>query len=157
MPHDPVRIMETTAWLRRAASDLRAAAHELGADPPILDDLVFHCQQAVEKSMKAFLLWHDRAFRKTHNLEEIGEACLSIDSSLKAIVDRAVPLTEYAWRFRYPGEPEGPTRDEAEEALEIARAAYRALVDRLPAEVRAQLPGLAPGDGCSLPPSPMDS
>ena len=56
MPHDPVRIAETTAWLRRPASDLRAAAHELAADPPILDDLVFHCQQAVEKSRKAFLL-----------------------------------------------------------------------------------------------------
>ena len=107
--------------------------------------------------MKAFLAWHDRAFRKTHNLEEIGEACLSIDSSLKAIVDRAVPLTEYAWRFRYPGEAEAPTQAEAEEALEIARAAYRALLDRLPAEVRAQLPAVAPGDGRSLPPSPMDS
>lgn len=157
MPHDPVRITETTAWLRRAASDLRAATHELAADPPILDDLVFHCQQAVEKSMKAFLAWHDRAFRKTHNLEEIGEACLSIDSSLKAIVDRAVPLTEYAWRFRYPGEPESPTQDEAQEALETAWAAYRALLDRLPAEVRAQLPGIAPGEEPSPPPSPPDA
>jgi len=68
-----------------------------------------------------------------------------------------VPLTEYAWRFRYPGEPEAPTRDEAEEALEIARAAYRVLRDRLPAEIGDQLPGIAPGERPSPPPSPPDA
>ncbi len=29
--------------------------------------------------MKAFLAWHDRPFRKTHNLIEIGEQCAAID------------------------------------------------------------------------------
>ncbi len=70
--------------------------------PPLVEDIVFHCQQAVEKSMKAFLTWHNVPFRKTHSLEELGEQCLRIDESLKELVDRAVPLTDYAWRFRYP-------------------------------------------------------
>lgn len=79
MPHDPILIVDTKAWLKKAANDLRAAALDLEADPPLLEDVVFHCQQAVEKSLKAFLTFHDRPFRKTHNLEEIGEACLKID------------------------------------------------------------------------------
>ena len=31
---------------------------------PLLGDATFHCQQAVEKALKAFLIWHDRPFRK---------------------------------------------------------------------------------------------
>ena len=37
------------------------------------------CQQAAEKSLKAFLTWHERAFRRTHELEELGEDYRAID------------------------------------------------------------------------------
>lgn len=107
-----------------------------GAAPPILDDLVFHCQQAVEKALKAFLTWHDEIFRKTHNLEELGEQCLRLDSALHLLIDRAVPLSEYAWKFRYPGEIEGPALEEAQAALDVAREVYAAIVARLPADAR---------------------
>ena len=52
MPHDPTRLAEVRAWLTLAIEDLRAADHELTASPPILGDLVFHCQHAVEKLFK---------------------------------------------------------------------------------------------------------
>jgi HEPN domain-containing protein len=68
-------------------------------------DIAFHAQQAAEKSLEAFLAWHDVPFRKTHNIQELGLACAALDATLSTIVDRAVPLTEYAWKFRYPGEP----------------------------------------------------
>ena len=136
MPHDPARVADTKAWLDRVATDLRAAALDLAADPPILDDLVFHCQQAVEKAMKAFLSWHDEPFGKTHNLETLGEACLRLDSTLRSLVDAAAPLTEYAWMFRYPGEREVPTRDEAERVLAIARETVQAILARLPEDAR---------------------
>jgi len=57
-----------------------------------------------------------------------------LDSTLRDVVDRAVPLTEYAWKFRYPGEPEEPSLEEAEEALVIARELYDAILTRLPQE-----------------------
>ncbi len=97
--------------------------------------MTFHSQQTAEKTFKAFLTWHDRPFRKTHNLEELGEACLAFDPSLKPVVDRAVVLTQYAWRFRYPGEPGEPTPAEAEEALAIAREVLQLIRARLPREV----------------------
>ena len=136
MPHDPARVADTRAWLSRAATDLRAAAIDLAADPPVLDDLVFHCQQAVEKAMKGLLAWHDEPFGKTRNLEPLGETCLRSDSSLRPLVDRAVPLTEYAWKFRYPGEYVGATQDEAERALGIAREMFGAVLARLPEDAR---------------------
>ncbi len=34
MPHDPIQVADTRAWLAKADMDLRAAAHELTAVPP---------------------------------------------------------------------------------------------------------------------------
>ena len=58
MPHDPLLVAETKGWFIKAANDLRAAVHEFSAEPPLLGDIVFHCQQAAEKSMKGFLNRH---------------------------------------------------------------------------------------------------
>jgi HEPN domain-containing protein len=73
MPHDPARVADTRAWLQKADGDLRAAEHDQTAHPPLLGDVTFHAQQTAEKAFKAFLTWHDKPFRKTHNLEELGE------------------------------------------------------------------------------------
>ena len=80
MALDPALLAETRAWLSKAAKDLAAAAYELHATPPFPEDIVF---QAVEKTLKAFLTWHNQPFRKTHNLVELGEACSRIDAGLK--------------------------------------------------------------------------
>jgi hypothetical protein len=84
---------------------------------------------------KAFLAWHDEPFRKTHDLEAVGRQILSFDTTLQPLVDRAGGLTEYAWKYRYPGEPTEPTRQEAEVALSIARQVYDAILARLPSDV----------------------
>ena len=52
---DAARIAETREWLSKAQIDLRAADHDRTADPPITADMVFHAQQVVEKTLKAFL------------------------------------------------------------------------------------------------------
>jgi HEPN domain-containing protein len=138
MPHDPALVSETKAWFKRASADLRAARHVLLAQPPLLEDLLFHCQQAAEKSLKGFLAWNSRPFRKTHSLEELGELCLAIDPSLRPIIDPVVPLTQYAWEFRYPGDPQEPSVEEAQEALSVAGEAYFAILSRMPEEVREE-------------------
>jgi HEPN domain-containing protein len=104
----------------------------LEAVPPLLEDALFHSQQAVEKSLKAFLVWHDVAFRKTHSLEELGRACCQLDATLTELVDASVPLNEYAWAFRYPGAPPVPNREESQAALMLARSVCAAVGTRLP-------------------------
>jgi HEPN domain-containing protein len=134
MPLDPVLVSDTRLWLVKAANDLRAAEIDLGAEPPLIEDALFHCQQAAEKALKAFLTFHNVTFRKTHNLEEIGEVCLTIDQSLKDMVDEAVPLTEYAWAFRYPGNILTADSTEVQTALKISRRLFCMILDRLPSE-----------------------
>jgi HEPN domain-containing protein len=136
MPHDPELVAETRGWLQRAAHDLGAGAADLNVEPPFTGDAVFHAQQAAEKSMKGFLTWHRRIFRKTHNLTELGTMCVGMDATLDSVVARAAELTDYAWKYRYPGEPSEPDREEAESALKLAREVYDAVLERLPGEVR---------------------
>jgi HEPN domain-containing protein len=136
MGHDAELIAETKAWLAKATRDLAAAAYELKADPPFAGDAVFHAQQAVEKGLKGFLTWHGQLFGKTHNLTELGERCAKLDPTLQPIVRPATRLTEYAWKYPYPGEPDEPSRQEAEEALATARQVCEALLSRLPGEAR---------------------
>ena len=135
MKPDPVLVSNTREWLLRAKEDLDNAQHDLTASPPFVRDALFHCQQVVEKAMKALLTWHDSAYRKTHNLEELGELCTRIDGTLAAAVEDVTPLTEYAARFRYPGAPWEPTLLEAQESIELARAFVRAILKRLPLPV----------------------
>ena len=78
----PDKAAVVRSWLSKAASDLRGAHIDLEADPPLIEDALFHCQQAAEKSLKAFLTAHDTPFKKTHDLDELGRACLERDASL---------------------------------------------------------------------------
>lgn len=138
MPPDEARAEDAAAWLEKAALNLRAAAHDLSApDAALYADAAFHAQQAAEKTLKAFLAWHDVPFRKTHNIEELGRACVRLDAALGPAIDRAAPLTEYAWKFRYPGEMDAPSRDEVDEALTTARELHAAIGRRLPRHIQS--------------------
>jgi HEPN domain-containing protein len=100
---DAARSQDVRAWLAKAKLDRKAAAHEASAPAEGLwGDVVFHAQQAAEKSLKAFLAWHGVPFRKTHNLEDLGQRCVALDATLQPVADQAAPLSEYAWEFRYP-------------------------------------------------------
>ena len=52
MPRDAILLADTAGRLKKAAGDLRAAQVGLKAEPPLLEDVVFHCQQTVERAFK---------------------------------------------------------------------------------------------------------
>lgn len=134
IPADPVRAADVRAWLARARDDIRGAEIDRAASPSVLGDAAFHCQQAVEKTLKAFLAWHDRPFRKTHDLVELGAECVAIDPELEPHLRGTAPRTEYAWRYRYPGEPSQPEESEVRQDLDRARAVVALIQRRLPPE-----------------------
>lgn len=80
MSGDAARVAEAREWLVRASRDLRGAEHALKADPPLVEDALFHCQQAAEKAMKGFLAWHDRPFGKTMTCVN-WRRCVSVSRS----------------------------------------------------------------------------
>jgi len=59
---------EVREWLQKGRNDLLSAQILIEHDPPVLDTASFHCQQAVEKALKAFLAWKAVPFEKVHSL-----------------------------------------------------------------------------------------
>ena len=131
----PEKILTVKAWFAKAEKDIRSARHSLTATPPFTDDALFHSQQAVEKALKGFLVWHDRPFRKTHDLRELSGEALKIDSSLAPMLQQASLLTPYAVIFRYPGESVDPPIEEANESIAIAEKLYLGILAKIPKEV----------------------
>ncbi len=76
MPLDPVLLRNTAAWLAKALQDMERVDRCLAVDSPDVEDALFHCQQAAEKALKAFLTFHDQPFRKTHDLAALGALCV---------------------------------------------------------------------------------
>ncbi|TLM80087.1 MAG: HEPN domain-containing protein [Actinobacteria bacterium] len=119
------------AWMQRAAADLAAAEHDLRAEPPLLADVVFHCQQSAEKALKALLTAQGVPFGKTHVIGELAAKLTERDSGFEPLLREAARLTVYAWRYRYPGDFVEPPHDEAVEALEVAQTLFDAVRERL--------------------------
>lgn len=128
----PEALAEARAWFHKAANDVRGAEIDLAASPPLLEDALFHCQQAAEKAMKGFLSAHDQPFKKTHDLDELGRACETLDPSLTSLLSSARDLTVFAWEYRYPGSSDVPSETETHQALATARSVYEVLLARLP-------------------------
>jgi len=105
------------------------------AATPLLDTAAYHCQQAAEKAIKGFLLFHDIRFEKTHDVEVLLSQASAIDSSLTACIDAARVLTPLAVEFRYPGDFIEPEADEYREAFEAAEKIYLLVLQKLPAVV----------------------
>lgn len=128
-----VRALEVRGWLLRASEDLRAGQHDLTATPPLLNDVAFHAQQCAEKAMKAFLVHRELPFRKTHNLTELGGAVARLDPAMSELMRSASLMTEFAWRFRYPGEVASVSHADAVRAIELAAQVLAAVIGALPA------------------------
>lgn len=48
----------------------------------------------------------------------LAAECVAIDATLEPHLRATAPLTEYAWRYRYPGEPFEPEESEVRQALD---------------------------------------
>lgn len=65
----------------------------------------FHCQQAVEKYSKAFLVYSEIKFPRIHDLTELYKLCANVDSSIQLDLDYLINLTEFAVEMRYSVNP----------------------------------------------------
>ena len=149
MPVDPILLRNTAAWLRKARQDLERVERCLAPESPDVEDALFHCQQAAEKALKAFLTFHDQPFRKTHDLATVGKQCAIVDATLETLVDRLDDLSEYACIVIRPDFAE-PTPGEIEEARRAAQEAIREILRRLPEEVQEAIGPSADAPGPKL-------
>lgn len=107
------------SWLEKAKRDLITAKNILNSPDPFSDIICFHAQQAVEKYIKAYLVFQEIEFPKTHTLEDLILLASQKDPSFLEFKDLLSELTPYAVEIRYPEFSE-PSLSDAEEAVQIA-------------------------------------
>jgi HEPN domain-containing protein len=120
-PHEEIKRKVMAEWTRKADADFDLAEHLLADSPDFLNAIAFHCQQAVEKYLKAFLVWHQIPFPKTHDLEEILDLVETVKAGLAESLRDVIVLTPYGVELRYPGDLPDATLDFARRAVELAR------------------------------------
>jgi HEPN domain-containing protein len=119
-------------WLLKAESDLKIGKDEIQMKDPATDAICFHMQQAVEKYLKAFLVFNNKEIRKTHDIAELIEICKEIDHDFEYLYEiKADKLTLYAVEFRYPGLVLFPSLEETKETIEIAEKVKAFVLEKL--------------------------
>jgi HEPN domain-containing protein len=124
---------EIQQWLLKSQRDLKAA--RVLFQSQLYDGAVYHCQQAAEKALKAYLAYQEVILQKTHNLSVLLESCISFEAGFEVLRNSADALTPYATEFRYPGAAIEPEQDEAAEALEMADLVLSFVMQVLPDDV----------------------
>jgi HEPN domain-containing protein len=138
MPPDPrraagddARVKLTQQWMEKARHDL-LTADRMAQPETVPDVVVFPCQQAAEKALKAYLTWRDRPFRRTHELGDLLSECVMFDDEFRALQEAADTLTPYAVDPRYPGEDMLPSIEEMAEARHLSQSVVAFVLQRLP-------------------------
>jgi HEPN domain-containing protein len=95
----------------------------------------YHFQQAAEKYLKAFLVFHQFGVKKTHNIGTLTLLAGNIDAKFIQLVTVADvdAITQYATFFRYPNEEEidFPAPADLQEAKRFCEATKKLVVEQL--------------------------
>lgn len=140
-PLDPDAESLLRAWIDKAQADLEAAEQlaPIVASRGGLRDIVgFHCQQAVEKFLKAILTLYQVEFPKTH---DIGRLLVLLSGVNREAADALIDanwLGPFGVDMRYPGDAaEMLPRDEVK-AIEISRFAKEVVLRILDQDNQAE-------------------
>lgn len=117
------------SWLVKAGHDLISAQRLLEIEPMILDNACFHCQQAIEKYLKAFLVFHGRDIERTHNIIFLLSECADFDPVFAAI--DPMNINAYAVQGRYPDSSLLPTAEEAKSYYQLAIQIKELVTERI--------------------------
>lgn len=107
-------------WTYKAEEDFESALHLVkNRKKPVPDVVCFHCQQCIEKYLKAFLVKNSIEPPEIHDLQRLNRLCADIDKNFNRINEQLDILNAYAVNFRYPGEK--ATIEESRESVLIMK------------------------------------
>ncbi|MEI6210471.1 MAG: HEPN domain-containing protein [bacterium] len=111
---------EVRAWVAKAEGDYEVALREFRArKAPCHDAVCFHAQQCIEKYLKAVAAKNRIAVRRIHDLVPLLQPLTPFHPLWIAMTSDLEMLSQYAVKFRYPGE--SATRVKARAAAEAMK------------------------------------
>lgn len=108
-------------WIHKAKHDIGMAELALENRPEYTDSICFHCQQTVEKYLKAYLVFLDIRFERKHRLVYLLDLINEKEEIPDEIYEMAEQLEDYAIGIRYPDDWLEPTLEEAKKLYKITK------------------------------------
>jgi HEPN domain-containing protein len=91
-------------WVDKAeADDQSAVALHRRRRAPLPDIVCYHCQQCVERYLKAYLIAQGSTPPRIHDLEDLLNLCALYDATLTTRLPLVHVLNPYGVLIRYPG------------------------------------------------------
>ena len=118
-------------WIDKALED-ESAGKEILNSGYLFAPACFHFQQMTEKLLKAFLVFNDKEFVKTHDLIALASSIESIAPDIINHKTELKTLGRYYIETRYPGDFPEFTLQEAQEARESAIKIKEFILSKLP-------------------------
>ncbi len=117
---------QTAEWVEKAEGDWNAARqlNRVRKDPNY-DSVCFHCQQSVEKYLKARLEEAGINFPRTHDLIKLLGLAVTVEPQWVALHPLVSVLNPYAVGYRYPGLT--ATKADAKAAIKDCREVRRVI------------------------------
>jgi HEPN domain-containing protein len=108
-------------WLEKADDDFHFAAANLREGSEFFAQICFHFQQSAEKYLKAYIIAHDLAFSKVHDLVYLLKICSDNMPELGLLKEDCILLNAAYIDTRYP--VHWPTDYTRETALKLYTSA----------------------------------
>jgi HEPN domain-containing protein len=108
-------------WRAKAQSDWDAVEILTASKRCPADAVCFHCQQFVEKLLKAILTRYEIESPKTHDLRRLIQLVQPFIPELSLLADVSDELTIHGVETRYPGEWRKVSKSEMKRVVELAK------------------------------------
>jgi HEPN domain-containing protein len=108
-------------WYEKAIKDLRGAQilYESDADNSLV---AFHCQQAIEKMLKGYVLKHTKELLSGHSLIFLIRRAAKFDEEIRKFTKDVAFVNQFYVETRYPADiPDEVDEYEEQECFETAR------------------------------------
>ena len=118
-------------WKEKARNDWTAVEILLDSEQCPAETVCFHCQQFVEKLLKALLTLHSIEAPKTHDLRRLIQLAEPLAPGLSGLSDVSDKLTVHGVETRYPGEWYPVSTAEMNKVVEVSRKFGELLLPKL--------------------------
>jgi HEPN domain-containing protein len=105
-------------WIAKAGDDLIVIDKLTQFEVIATSAVCFHCQEVVEKYLKAYLIAKGVEIKKTHNIEFLLAECEEYDADFGSIDPK--DLNDFGVDVRYPGDIYSPSAEETLAHKQIA-------------------------------------
>ena len=102
-------------WIEKARNDWATVQVLIKSEYYLNDIVCFHCQQYVEKLLKAYLTASEIEFPKTHDLRRLIQLADGLPDLL-LLAEKADELTNYGVQSRYPDPFSSISKDSVDDA-----------------------------------------